>query len=88
MIIYGRNDLEHDRHLLNFLEVCRKNNLTLNPDKMQFTLPQVSFFGHEWSAKELSLDPKKIEAVKRMRTSTGCRNNEKFPGIGKLPQQI
>ena len=39
MIICGRNDLEHDRHLVNFLEVCRKNNLTLNPDKMQFRLP-------------------------------------------------
>ena len=27
MIIYGRSDLEHDKHLLNFLEVCRKNTL-------------------------------------------------------------
>ena len=36
MIIYGRSNLEHDTHLLNFLEVCRKNTLTLNPDKMQF----------------------------------------------------
>ena len=40
MIIYGRNDLEHDKHLVNFLEVSRKNTLTLNPDKMQFRLPQ------------------------------------------------
>ena len=35
MIIYGRNDQEHDEHLVNFLEVCRKNTLSLNPDKMQ-----------------------------------------------------
>ena len=33
---------------------------------MQFRLPQVSFFGHQWSAKGLSPDPKKIAAVKRM----------------------
>ena len=66
MIIYGRSDLEHDKHLLNSLEVCRKNTLTLNPDKMQFRLPQVSFFGHQWSAKGLSPDLKKIAAVKRM----------------------
>ena len=25
MVIYGRSDLEHDKHLINFLEVCRKN---------------------------------------------------------------
>ena len=39
MVIYGRTDLEHDRHLVNFLDICRKNTLTLNPDKMQFRLP-------------------------------------------------
>ena len=66
MVIYGRSDLEHNKHLINFLEVCRKNTLTLNPDKMQFRLPQVSFFGHQWSAKGLSPNPKKIAAVKRM----------------------
>ena len=59
-------DLEHDRHLINFLNICRKNTLMLNPDKMQFRLPQVSFFGHQWSAKGLSPDPKKIAAVRRM----------------------
>ena len=47
------------------MEVCRKNNLTLNPEKMQFQLRKVSFFGHTWSDKGLSADPK-IEAVKRM----------------------
>ena len=46
MVIYGKTDLEHDRHLINFLNICRKNTLMLNPDKMQFRLPQVSFFGH------------------------------------------
>ena len=56
MIMYGRNDQEHDAHLVNFLEVCRKNTLTLNPDKMQFRLPQVSFFGHQWSVRGLSPD--------------------------------
>ena len=66
MIIYGRNDQEHDEHLVNVLEVCRKNTLTLTPDKMQFKLPQVSFFGHQWSTRGLSPDPKKIAAVKHM----------------------
>ena len=66
MIVYGRTDQEHDANLLNFREVCRRNNLTLNPDKMQFRLPKVSFFGHTWSDKGLTADPKKIEAVKKM----------------------
>ena len=64
MIIYGRDDLESDEHLVKFLEVCRKNILTLNSDKMQFRLPRVSFY--HCSDKGLSPDPMKIKAVKRM----------------------
>ena len=81
MIIYGRSDLEHDKHLLNFLEACRKNTLTLNMDKMQFRLPQVSFFGHQWSAKGLSPDPKKIAAVKRMNLPEDVETMRSFLGL-------
>ena len=81
MIIYGRSNLEHDKHFLNFLEVCRKNTLTLNPDKMQFRLPQVSFFGHQWSAKGLSPDPKKIAAVKRMNLPGDVETMRSFLGL-------
>ena len=66
MIVYGRTEQEHDENLLNFLEVCWKNNLTLNLDKMQFRLLKVSFFGHTWSDKGLTADPKKIKVVKKM----------------------
>ena len=66
MIIYGKTDHEHDGNLLNFSEVCRKNILTLNPDKIQFRLLKVSYFGHTWSNKGLSAYPKKVEAVQRM----------------------
>ena len=81
MIIYGRSNLEHDKHLINFLEVCRKNTLTLNPDKMQFRLPQVSFFGHQWSAKGLSPDPKKIAAVRRMNLPQDVETMRSFLGL-------
>ena len=81
MVIYGRSNLEHDKHLINFLEVCRKNTLTFNPDKMQFRLPQVSFFGHQWSAKGLSPDPKKIAAVKRMNLPQDVEMMRSFLGL-------
>ena len=81
MVIYGRTDLEHDKHLINFLNICRKNTLILNPDKMQFRLPQVSFFGHQWSAKGLSPDPKKIAAVKRMDLPRDVDTMRSFLGL-------
>ena len=81
MIIYGKTDQEHDGNCLNFLEVCRKNNLTLNPDKMLFRLPKVSFFGHTWSDKGLSADPKKIEALKRMEFPQDMETMRSFLGL-------
>ena len=81
MVIYGKTDLEHDRHLINFLNICRKNTLMLNPDKMQFRLPQVSFFGHQWSAKGLSPDPKKVAAVKRMDLPEDIETMQSFLGL-------
>ena len=81
MIIYGKTDKKYDKHLLNFLKVCRKNNLSLNLDKMQFRLPKVSFFGHTWSDKGLSPDPKKIEAVKRMEIPQDVETMRSFLGL-------
>ena len=81
MVIYGKTDLEHDRHLINFLNICRKNTLMLNPDKMQFRLPPVSFFGHQWSAKGLSPDPKKVAAVKRMDLPEDVETMQSFLGL-------
>ena len=69
MIIYGRNDKEHDEHLMNFLEVCRKNTLTLNPDKMQFRLPQVSFYLNRFSPHLAELS----EPLRQI-----CRQNMEF----------
>ena len=85
MIIYGRTDLEHDKHLVNFLEVCRKDTLTPNPDKMQFRLPQVSFYRHTWSSKGFSPDPKKIEAVKRMELPQDMETMRSFLGLVNFP---
>ena len=81
MIIFGKTDQEHDGNLLTFLEVCRMNNLTLNPEKMQFRLPKGSFSGHSWSDKGLSADPKKIEAVKRMETPQDVETMRSFLGL-------
>ena len=67
MIIAGKDEMEHDRNFLVFMEKCIKNNLTLNLEKIQFTQKQVSFYGHVWSDQGISPDPKKIQALKQIR---------------------
>ena len=81
MIIYRRDNQEHGGNPLNILEVCRNNNLNLNAEKMQLRLPKVSFFGHTWSDKELSPDPKKIKAVEKMEMPQDVETMRYFLGL-------
>ena len=57
MIIAGKDEMEHDRNFLAFMEKCMENNLTLNSEKIQFKQKQVSFYGHVWSDQGISPDP-------------------------------
>ena len=66
MVINGKSIEKHNKHFLNFLSIVRKNNLKLNALKLQFQLKEVSFFGHNWSSKGISPDPKKIHAIQQM----------------------
>ena len=52
MTIAGKDEMEHDRNFLAFMEKCMENNLTLNSEKIQFKQSQVSFYGHVWSEQE------------------------------------
>ena len=66
MVIFGRNEEEHDRNLILFLETTRKNGLVLNKRKLQFKKEEVSFFGHRWNSTGISPDPKKTESILKM----------------------
>ena len=64
MIIAGKDEMEHDRNFLAFMEKCMENNLTLNSEKIQFKQTQVYFYGHIWSKHGISPDPKNIQVLK------------------------
>ena len=66
MVIFGRTEKEHDRNLILFLEISRKNGLVLNKRKLHFKKEEVSFFGHRWNSIGISPDPKKTESILRM----------------------
>ena len=44
MVMPGRNEEEHDRNFLAFMEKYMSNNLTLNAKKIQFKQSQVSSY--------------------------------------------
>ena len=77
VIIFGKNQAEHDKALD---AVCKKfvdMNVTLNKKKCEFNKPSVTFFGFVFSGKGVAPDPKKVEAIKNApapTTSSGVRS--------------
>ena len=81
MIIARKDEMEHDRNFLAFMEKCKENNLTLNSAKIQFKQTQVSFYGHCWSKHDISPDPKKIQALKHMESPPDKETMRSFLGM-------
>ena len=81
MVIAGRDEMEHDRNFLAFMEKCMSNNLTLNSEKIQFKQSQVSFYGHCWSKHRFSPDPKKIQALNHMEFPLDKETMRSFLGM-------
>ena len=80
-LIAGRDEMEHDRDFLAFMEKCMSNNLILNSEKIQFKQSQVSYYGHCWSKDSISPDPKKIEALNHMEFPLDKETMRSFLGM-------
>ena len=81
MVIPGRDEMEHDRNFLAFIEECLSNNLTFNLEIIQFKQSQVSFYGHCWSKHGISPHPKKIEALNHVECPPGKETMRSFLGM-------
>ena len=81
MVIFSRNEEEHDRNLILFLETTRKNGHVLNKRKLQFKKEEVSFFGHRWNSTGISPDPKKTESILKMQFLPDKETMHSFLGL-------
>ena len=81
LVIAGRDEMEHDRNFLTFMEKYMSNNLTLNAKKIQFKQSQVSFCGHCWLKQGISLDPKKIETLNHVEFPLDKKTMRPFLGM-------
>ena len=63
IIVYGNTTEDHNANLNAVLERLESHGVKLNQDKCQFACQEVKFYGHIFSKKGLSPDPKKVEAL-------------------------
>ena len=67
ILVFGANDIEHDQSFISMLETCRRNNVSLNSEKLQFKQEKVSFYGHTLTDQGLQPADDKLQAIKNMK---------------------
>ncbi|GKD12275.1 putative nucleotidyltransferase, ribonuclease H, partial [Tanacetum coccineum] len=70
ILIYSRNEKEHEEHLKTILELLKKEELYAKFSKCEFWINTVKFLGHVIDNSGIHVDSAKIEAVKNWASPT------------------
>lgn len=87
ILIYGTGDSKeeasksHDAALRALLDRCRERDLKLNPKKFKYKLEEIPYLGHVVSAKGISADPDKVQAVQDMPQPTDTAGVQRLLGV-------
>nr|GEW84325.1 hypothetical protein [Tanacetum cinerariifolium] len=64
ILIYSKDEKEHEEHLKAILELLKEEKLYAKFSKYEFWIPKVQFLGHVIDSKGIHVDPAKIESIK------------------------
>lgn len=66
ILVWGKNEMEHDERLIQVLNRARERNVTFNKDKCQFRKNEVNYVGHTFSKDGIKVDKNRVRAIVNM----------------------
>ena len=81
ILIYSKNEEEHDEHLRIVLQRLRDHQLYAKFSKCEFWLKSVKFLGHTISSECISVDPNKVQEVMDWKPPTYVHQIRNFLGL-------
>ncbi|KAL4028402.1 hypothetical protein IC575_011598 [Cucumis melo] len=81
ILVYSVDRESHEEHLRIVLQTLREKQLYAKFSKCEFWLEQVVFLGHVVSAKGVSVDPQKVEAVVNWERPISATKVRSFLGL-------
>jgi hypothetical protein len=81
ILIFSKNEEEHDKHLRLVLQKLRENQLYAKLNKCEFWLEEVSFLGHIIFEGGISIDPSKVKYVLSWKTPQNILDIRSFLGL-------
>ena len=88
ILVHGSTQEEHDDSLQKVMATAREANLTFNRKKCEFNKRHLSFFGHIWGPEGVSADPKKLEAIKNLKTPKNPEEVRSLLGMASYVSRI
>lgn len=73
-------NIDHNSKLDALLSRCRSAGIKLNKAKCEFCKPEIAFLGHLISGSGLQVDPKKTEAVAKLKKPDNIEEIQRFNG--------
>ena len=67
ILVFGSSDIEHDQVFINMLETCRKNNVGINSEKLQFKQEKINFYEHTLTEKGIQPAEHKLQTTKNIK---------------------
>ena len=81
VIIFGRNQEEHDQRLHSALKKIEESGVTLNVVKCEFNKNRLLFLGHVIDRDGISADPSKTSAIVEMKKLESLTELRRFMGM-------
>ena len=92
ILVFGRDQAEHDRCLRAVLRRIESAGATLNPEKCEFSRSEVKFLGHIVDGNGIRADPEKTSAIRDMKPPENVSELRRFMGmvnqLGKFSPEL
>ncbi|UYV72761.1 K02A2.6-like [Cordylochernes scorpioides] len=81
ILIFAKRKEEHDETLREILRRLKNSGITLNKEKCQFGVSNVTFLGHYIDEHGIKADEKKVKAIAEMKPPTDVHGVQRFMGM-------
>jgi len=79
--VFGNTEAEHDNNMSQLMKRAQKTGLVFNPGKCKLKASEVKFFGNIYSKEGVKPDPKKVEAIVKLKEPSNKQELQTFLGM-------
>lgn len=79
--VCGKNEEDHDKHMINLMERATEAGMVFNSDKCSIKQKSISFFGNLYTDSGIKPDPAKIKDIQKIPTPQNKDELHRFLGM-------